>query len=145
MAPEDEVAVSGTGRGYDIDESARDFFVTGDESALPAISTVLPALPEDATVRVVVEVRSDDGRAPLPSHPRATVEWRVLPQGARAGDAMVDAVQEASFEDDTRVWAAGEAAAVQRIRKHLDGEVGLPRSQCVVRGYWKLGRASGGT
>ena len=36
---------------------------------------------------------------------------------------------------------AGEAAAVQRIRKHLFDERDLPRSHCTVRGYWKHGRA----
>ena len=40
-----------------------------------------------------------------------------------------------------RVWAAGEAAAVQRIRRHLFEQRGLTRTQAVVRGYWKHGRA----
>jgi NADPH-dependent ferric siderophore reductase len=30
---------------------------------------------------------------------------------------------------------------VQRIRKHLFDELGLPRSATTVRGYWKHGRA----
>jgi NADPH-dependent ferric siderophore reductase len=39
------------------------------------------------------------------------------------------------------VWVAGEAAAVQRIRRHLFAERGLTRAQAVVRGYWKQGRS----
>jgi NADPH-dependent ferric siderophore reductase len=39
------------------------------------------------------------------------------------------------------VWVAGEAAAVQRIRRHLFDERRIPRSQTSVRGYWKHGRA----
>jgi NADPH-dependent ferric siderophore reductase len=42
------------------------------------------------------------------------------------------------------VWAAGEAAAVQRIRRHLFDDRGLPRAQTSVRGYWKHGRAGDG-
>ena len=38
------------------------------------------------------------------------------------------------------MWAAGEAAAVQRIRKLLFDERGVPRSQATIRGYWKVGR-----
>jgi NADPH-dependent ferric siderophore reductase len=38
------------------------------------------------------------------------------------------------------VWAAGEAAAMQRLRRHLFDERGVPRSAAVVRGYWKRGR-----
>src|SRR5260370_1415774 len=48
------------------------------------------------------------------------VEWGDLPAGAAAGDALVAAVIEAAAElpAGARVWAAGEAAAVQRIRRH---------------------------
>jgi NADPH-dependent ferric siderophore reductase len=38
------------------------------------------------------------------------------------------------------VWAAGEAAAMQRIRRHLFDEREVPRAQATVRGYWKHGR-----
>jgi NADPH-dependent ferric siderophore reductase len=41
----------------------------------------------------------------------------------------------------TQVWAAGEAAAVQRLRNLLVGERGLPRHDTVIRGYWKHGRS----
>jgi NADPH-dependent ferric siderophore reductase len=40
------------------------------------------------------------------------------------------------------VWVAGEAAAVQRIRKHLFEERGVARGTAVVRGYWKRGRSA---
>ena len=46
--PGDPVAISGTGRGYAIDADAPRFLLAGDESALPAISTILDALPADS-------------------------------------------------------------------------------------------------
>jgi NADPH-dependent ferric siderophore reductase len=54
----------------------------------------------------------------------------------------VDAVQGAAIPEGTRVWVAGEAAAVQRVRRHLFEERGVPRPMTWVRGYWKHGRAS---
>ena len=42
------------------------------------------------------------------------------------------------------MWVAGEAAGVQRIRRLLFQERGLPRSQAAIRGYWKHGRAGDG-
>jgi NADPH-dependent ferric siderophore reductase len=42
------------------------------------------------------------------------------------------------------VWAAGEAAAMQRIRKHLFDERNAPRDHTTVRGYWKHGRTATG-
>jgi NADPH-dependent ferric siderophore reductase len=39
------------------------------------------------------------------------------------------------------LWVAGEAAAMQRIRRHLFENRGLPRAHTWVRGYWKHGRS----
>ncbi len=133
-------AVSGTGRGYEIEPSARAFLLAGDESALPAISVLLRALPPEAEVQVLVEVRHLAARLELPAHPGATVQWYQLETGSRPGDSLVDAVTSARLDPDVRVWAAGEAAALQRIRRHLFDDRGLPRSRAVVRGYWKHGR-----
>jgi NADPH-dependent ferric siderophore reductase len=137
----DEVAVSGPGRGYDVDPSAERFLLAGDESARPAIAQLLGVLPHRAAVDVIVEVAADDGRVPLPAHPMADVEWRALPAGAEPGDALVEAVVSRHLAEGTRIWVAGEAAAVQRIRKHLFDGAGVPRDRAVVRGYWKHGRA----
>lgn len=141
-APGDLVAVSGPGRGYAVDRDAPEFVVAGDETALPAIAQVLAAIPAGTPVQVHVEVVDDTARLELPGDP--VVDWHLLPGGAGPGDAMVDAVRGATFGPETRVWAAGEAAAVQRVRKHLFEARGLSRAQCTVRGYWKHGRAGGG-
>jgi NADPH-dependent ferric siderophore reductase len=135
------VAVAGTGRGYTIDPTTRDLVLAGDETALAAIAVLLQALPREAAARVLVEVADPSGRVALPEHPGAEVSWLDLPAGAAPGEALVAAVEALDLADDVRVWAAGEAAAVQRIRRHLFEARGLARSQAVVRGYWKHGRA----
>ncbi|MFP5255925.1 MAG: siderophore-interacting protein [Acidimicrobiia bacterium] len=141
--PGDTVALSGPGRGYAVDAGCRRYLVAGDESALPAIGQLLEVLPSDAEVQVVVEISHPEARLELPEHPGADLDWRVLPDGARPGDALVEAVTARPADPAARVWAAGEAAAVQRIRKHLEA-AGVPRPRTTVRGYWKLGRAVGG-
>ena len=65
----------------------------------------------------------------------------MLPPGAPPGDELVAAVRTVEIVAGTRWWAAGEAAAMQRIRRHLFEERGVPRDQTTVRGYWKHGRA----
>jgi NADPH-dependent ferric siderophore reductase len=138
----DVAAVSGTGRGYTIDESTPQFLLAGDESALPAITLLLDALPTECDVRVLLEVAGDDAHVDLPSRRRTTVQWSTLAAHARPGDALVAAVTAATIDPDVRVWAAGEAAAVHRIRRHLFEERGLPRTHALIRGYWKYGRES---
>ncbi|MBW3555547.1 MAG: siderophore-interacting protein [Actinobacteria bacterium] len=138
--PGDEAAVSGPGRGYVVDQRAPAFLLAGDETAIPAISQLLEVLPHDAHVDVHIEVAQPEARLPLPHHPAAAVHWWNLPPGAPAGDTLGVAVRAADVEPGTRVWVAGEAAAVQRIRRHLFDERGLARSDATVRGYWKSGR-----
>ena len=130
-------ALSGPGRGSMVDATAPAYLVAGDETALPAIGQVQAALPAGVPVQVHVEVADETAVQPLPG-----VTWHPLPPGARPGDALVAAVTGAELAEGTRVWAAGEAAAVQRIRKHLFQERNLPRPHTSIRGYWKHGRAA---
>lgn len=139
--PGDRVAVSGPGRGYTVDRDSPAFLLAGDETAIPAISQLLEALPPERSVQVHIEVVHPDARLALPDHPRANVDWYDLPAGASPGDALVAAVRAADLAPGTRVWVAGEAAAVQRIRRHLFEDRQLPRAQTAVRGYWKHGRS----
>lgn len=137
----DEVAVSGPGSGYAIETDAAGYLLAGDETALPAICQLLEVMPPSMPVRVLVEIADDSARLDLPPHPATEVTWLLLPEGAEPGTALVDAV--AGLDDvPPAVWVAGEAASVQRIRKHLFDERGLSRSAATVRGYWKQGRSA---
>jgi NADPH-dependent ferric siderophore reductase len=142
--PGRSAAISGPGRGYTVDRHAPAYLVAGDETAIPAITQVLGAIPGETPVQVRIEVAHADGRLAPPAHPGATVEWCDLPSGAPPGDALGAAVRDVELPDGVRVWAAGEAAAVQRIRRYLFDDRGLPRTQTSVRGYWKHGRAGDG-
>jgi NADPH-dependent ferric siderophore reductase len=139
----DQVAISGTGRGYAIAVAAP-LLLAGDESAVPAITTILDALPSDACPHVIVEVGHPDAELELQGPVGLTATWHVLAGGLPPGDALVDAVVATPIAPDTHVWVAGEAASVQRIRRHLFETLDVPRSLCTVRGYWKHGRAEGG-
>jgi NADPH-dependent ferric siderophore reductase len=140
-APGDRAAVSGPGRGYTVDPEAPGYLLAGDETALPAISQLLDVLPPSMPVQVFIETAQPAGRLPLPERGATEVTWCDLPAGDLPGAALTAAVETAGLPEGTRVWAAGEAAAMQRIRRHLFEGRGLPRTQAVVRGYWKAGRS----
>ncbi len=133
--PGDAAALSGPGRGHKI-SGAGGYLLAGDETALPAIAQLLERLPAAAAVDVHVEIATPDAELPLPGHAGPGVTWHVLPAGAPAGSTLVAAVEEASLDPAGQVWAAGEAAGMQRIRKLL-ARRGFPRRQATVRGYWK--------
>ncbi len=92
---------------------------------------------------MLIEVTRQDARIDLPGHPEVTVEWIDLPAGEAPGAALVPAVRRSDLPEGTKVWVAGEAAAMHRIRQYLFKERGLPRSEATVRGYWK--RREGGS
>ena len=138
--PGDRAAISGPGRGYAVVVDAPSYLVAGDETAMCAISQLLAAVPAHIPMQVHIEIVHPDARLALPNHPAATITWWDLPAEAVSGDTLLTAVRAAALEPGTRVWVAGEAAAVQRIRRHLFDERGLSRARATVRGYWKHGR-----
>jgi NADPH-dependent ferric siderophore reductase len=135
LEPGHEVGVSlPTSAGFTIDPKATRFLVVGDESAIPGIEQVLAALPPSAEVAAAIEIADPAARIDVP------VAWCDAIPGEPPGAAMVRWVEGQDTPPGTQVWAAGEAAAVQRLRTLLVGERGLPRSDTVIRGYWKHGR-----
>ena len=126
--------ISGPGRGYTIDPDATSFLLAGDETAIPAICQLLEVLP-DVPIDVHVEIRDSEARLDL--HRDASVSWHELPADAPPGDTLPAAVRGVGLGPDSRVWAAGEAAAMHRVRKILFEELSIPRSHAAVRGYWK--------
>jgi NADPH-dependent ferric siderophore reductase len=139
--PGDPAALAGPGRGYAVDPDAPAFLLAGDEAAIPAISQLLELLPVGTPAQVQIEVAHADARLELPDRGGTIVEWSVRPDDAEPGEALVAAVCGTALVPGTRVWVGGEAAAMQRIRRHLFQELGMPRTQATVRGYWKHGRS----
>ena len=134
-------AISGPGAAYEVDPSATRFVLFGDETALPAISDLLVALPTETDVEVHIEVITPDAEIPLAAHPRTDTTWHVRKDGDRPGAALVETAQAIeSVDPGTRIWAAGEAASMQAIRNHLFKTLKIPRSQASIRGYWKPAR-----
>ncbi|NLV54454.1 MAG: siderophore-interacting protein [Acidimicrobiales bacterium] len=140
--PGDVAAISVHDRGWEPDPSADAVLLAGDETALPAIDQLLGLLTggtwTGGPVRAIVETATDAARAALPDD--APVEWVDAAADRPPGSALVDAVKAVGVTPGTLVWAAGEAASVQAIRRHLFDERGIDRSDTWIRGYWKHGR-----
>lgn len=140
--PGQSLLLMGPGPGYAFDAAAPAHWLIGDDSALPAFETLLAALPAQATAQVLVEVVDAREERPLASPAALQVRW--LPRGSdntAAGRALEAALRSlgAPIPPDARIYLACEAAAMRRIRQLLVDELGVPRSQIVGRGYWKLG------
>ncbi|MFI6318337.1 siderophore-interacting protein [Nonomuraea sp. NPDC050556] len=133
--PGDEVLMLGPGGGYAPSPSADWHLMVGDESAIPAIAVALESLPEDAVVRAFIEVEEPAEEQKVDSR----VTW-LHRSGGPVGEALVRAVQEASFpEGEVHAFVHGEAGFVKELRKHLRVEREIPLERLSISGYWRLG------
>jgi NADPH-dependent ferric siderophore reductase len=129
------VGVSEPGGRYVPDPAADFHLVVGDESALPAVATVLAALPGGAPAVAYLEVAEAAEEQPLPG--AADVHW--VHRGDRpAGEPLADAVQAATLPGGRgQAWLAGESACVRDLRRHLLDDRGLDRRAVYSTGYWR--------
>jgi NADPH-dependent ferric siderophore reductase len=129
------VGVSEPGGRYQPDPQAEYHVVIGDESALPAVATVLEALPPEVPATAFLEVVDAGEEQPLPG--RAEVRW-VHRGGRAAGEPLVAAVRAAPFPGGRgQAWLAGESAAVRELRAHLLADRRLDRRMIYATGYWR--------
>jgi NADPH-dependent ferric siderophore reductase len=136
--PGDRLAVAGPGGRFSLEPAADYWWLAADESAIPAVGTLLDALPETATAEIHVEVDGPDDELELPLSPKTTVTWHHRRPGAY-GAELAAAAKEAVLPDGARVWVACESAAMRDIRRYFTRDRGFPLTHLVTRGYWRTG------
>ena len=113
--------------------------LAGDETALPAIGTLIESLPAGARAVAYVEVRDRAEEQRFDTRDEVTVHW--LHRGdTPAGDSglLIDAVRGAEFPPGAVfAWLAGEAGTVRELRRELVGERGVDRRSIEFSGYWR--------
>ncbi len=125
------VGVSEPGGHYRPDHTADFHVVIGDETALPAVATVLEALPTGVPVLTFVEVADADEEQKLPA------TW--VHRGDRTpGEPLAEAVLAAEFPAGRgQAWLSGESGCVKDLRRHLLDDRGLDRRAVYATGYWR--------
>jgi NADPH-dependent ferric siderophore reductase len=151
--------------------SAKSILMAGDETATPAICSILASLPRSAQGCAFLEVPSESDAVATGAPDGVQVTW--LPRGDQAhGSALdpavrawthnfitdahrgpdvsdVDIDQEILWEvpepssrgGELYAWLAGEASLIKTLRRFLVSETGLDRHQVAFMGYWRAGRA----
>lgn len=158
-----------TGIEFHLPEGDGPVLLAGDETAVPAIASILERVPRDRRGEVLLEVPGTADILELDAPDGLAVTW--LPrEGAEHGGLLVPAVRDAAerllpalavpqslpeVDVDAEIlwevpgreghrayaWLAGEAAVIRTLRRHLVGERGLDRRSVAFMGYWRMGRA----
>ena len=142
VQPGDQVAVGGPGGRFTLDASVERWWLAADESAIPAVGTLLDVLPETASAEVHIEVEDADDEIKLPSAAAVNVTWHHRDGSGAYGAALEAAARDAELAEGTRIWVACESGKMRDIRRYLTRERGLPISQLVTRGYWRIGESN---
>ncbi len=130
---------------YAIDPSVSRYIIAGDDAAVPAIGTILEALPVDARAEVYIEVDGEDEEQPLAQNGHSSVTWLHRGRGREqmSGRLIEQTIHALPLPDgDTRIFVACEASVMRDIRRFLLNERQMDRSQVYTHGYWKLGEAN---
>ena len=140
----DVAVISGRpGGAYLPDVEADWYLIGGDEAALPAIATLLEALPSSMRAYVLAEVRDVDEELELESAAALHISWLHRQVGAMPGRALAGAMREAELPEGRGcVWVSCESAVMRDIRSHFIEERGLDRSMLRTQGYWKAGESN---
>ena len=124
----DVIGRFGPSPGYARPLGVADLLVfAGDETALPAIASLLELLPASQLRLAFVEVAD-----PLEEQDIPGVRW----VHRSAGDDLVSVVSQIEVPESTWVWLGGEASAVRTLRRHFVG-LGVSKKDIEFAGYWR--------
>ena len=141
-APGDQIAVAGPGGRFSLDPSIERWWIAGDESAIPAVGTLLEALPPSATAEVHLEVADSDDEIELTSPAKFDVAWHHRRAPGAWGAELEQAAHDAEVAESTQVWLACEATTVRDLRRYFLVDRRHPRDAIITRGYWRRGFAN---
>jgi NADPH-dependent ferric siderophore reductase len=136
--PGDKLGVAGPGGRFSLEPAAEHWWLAADESALPAVGTLLEALPEAAAVEVHLEVDGADDEIELNGPAKTTVTWHHRQPGVYS-QTLAAAARDTEIPDGARIWVACESAAMRDIRRYLTRDRGIAVDRLVTRGYWRAG------
>jgi NADPH-dependent ferric siderophore reductase len=139
----DRLVVTGARGAYRIEPDIDWTLLVADETALPAVGTILEEAPAGARVLLVAEVADEAEQLKFDTAADLTTVWCHRDDGhAGFGMQAAQAVRDLALPGGRGAcWVGLEATAMRAVRQHLLGERGMDRQQLYTRGYWKLGAA----
>jgi NADPH-dependent ferric siderophore reductase len=148
--PGQPVYLMGPSGAYSPDPAADWHLLAGDETALPAISVALEALPANAIGQAFIETAGPEDEIPLNAPEGVQINWIYRGGRAdligedRAGDhaPLIEAVKTAAWlPGQVHAFVHGEAQAVMHnLRPYIRKDREVDAKWTSISGYWRRGR-----
>ena len=147
--PGQPMYLMGPSGAYAPDPAADWHLLVGDETALPAISVALEALPANAIGQAFIEVAEPEDEIPLIAPEGVQINW--ILRGGRAD--LVARTEPATTRrcrsGQDRHWLPGQVhafvhgeaqAVMHNLRPYIRKERGVDAKWASISGYWRRGR-----
>lgn len=141
VAVGDRLGVLDQSTTYDPPPDAPWRLLLADESALPAVGSIVDSSPPGCPTVAFVEIPSPQDEQDLGHADDLTVHWLARQPGEEVGARLLAALEAATLPAGTPyVWLAGEQRMVRHARRHLVTRRGYPRAAVCFMSYWRRGR-----
>ena len=134
VQPGDLVALWGPRMAYNPPPSTQRQLLLGDETALPAIASIIDAGPIGGCVEAIVEL-DPETVLDLPEPSKLNVTR--LDRSNEDKSRLPAALRGWPLKEDDYVWGAGEFELMLELRSYLRVCLGMPVNQVSMVGYWR--------
>ena len=125
--------------GYTIPEDVEHLVLVGDDTAIPAMGTVLEAIPSLTRTTVIIEIVDEDDERDPSDAVQCDPIW--LHRGTDVtdvGDQMLNLVKSIVVPASAYWWLAGEREAIRAVRDHLVSVRDVAHDRISVAAYWRI-------
>lgn len=138
--PGDTLTLGGPRGSHLVPHGMKRLLIVADETALPAARRWIDAVGDDVEIEGFFSVRHATTSAYLTGvRVDARLHWF---EGSDRDAQRETAIRQATVDDSTFAFLAGEARALVPLRRYLRRELGLAKEQVDAQGYWKVGEAN---
>lgn len=99
-------------------------------------------MPRDAIGHAIIEIPDVADRQPTEEFDGVAVHWVVREHG-HPGELALAAAKDVPLAGTPSVFVVGESGLAIGLRRWVVNERGVPKSNIVFCGYYKLGKAAG--
>lgn len=119
---------------------ADSYLVVADMSALPVAAATLEAMPDNAKGTAIFEIMSPEDKQDFRIPAGIETHWIVKADPHIASPVIPNMITEMAWpEGVVQTCIAGESGMIKDLRQHLLVTKSLPKQDCYISGYWKIG------
>lgn len=125
--------------GFDPPADPAFLVLIGDDTAIPAIGTIVEAVDPRVGTRVILEVVDEHDERQVSPQRQVDPIW--IHRGedpGRTGQATLNLVREIEVPEDAYWWIAGEREAIRAVRDVLVRDRGVDRTRYNLNAHWRL-------